>query len=132
MVTAKILRVPTVPYSTAAWPCAARAATAPATAAIGDRDWLRTNRATILATRARLTRALTDLGFQVQESQTNFVWCTHPTRPHRPIYEALKAKRILVRFMHYAGWGDGLRITVGTDAEIDAFLTALAGILAQS
>ena len=105
---------------------------AAATAAIGDRDWLRTNRATILATRARLTVALADLGFQVQESQTNFVWCTHPTRPHRPIYEALKAKRILVRFMHYAGWGDGLRITVGTDAEIDAFLTALGRILAES
>ena len=103
-----------------------------ATAAIGDRDWLRTNQATILATRARLTVALADLGFQVQESQTNFVWCTHPTRPHRPIYEALKAKRILVRFMHYAGWGDGLRITVGTDAEIDAFLTALGRILAES
>jgi histidinol-phosphate/aromatic aminotransferase/cobyric acid decarboxylase-like protein len=34
--------------------------------------------------------------------------------------------------MSYAGWGDGLRITVGTDAEIDAFLTTLGGILAQS
>ena len=34
--------------------------------------------------------------------------------------------------MHYAGWGDGLRITVGTDAEIDAFLTALGRILAES
>jgi histidinol-phosphate aminotransferase len=105
---------------------------AAATAAIGDRDWLRANRGAILATRARLTAALLALGFRVQESQTNFVWCTHPSRPHRPLYEALKANRILVRYMNYAGWGDGLRITVGTDAEIDAFLACLGGILAQS
>ena len=33
--------------------------------------------------------------------------------------------------MVYAGWGDGLRITVGTDAEIDTFLAALEGLLAS-
>jgi histidinol-phosphate/aromatic aminotransferase/cobyric acid decarboxylase-like protein len=27
--------------------------------------------------------------------------------------------------MQYPGWGDGLRVTVGTDAEIDAFLARL-------
>jgi histidinol-phosphate aminotransferase len=105
---------------------------AAATAAIADREWLRANRAALLATRARLTAAMRDLGFHVQESQANFVWCTHPTRPHRPLYERLKAERILVRFMAYAGWGDGLRVTVGTDAEIDAFLDALRRILADS
>jgi histidinol-phosphate aminotransferase len=70
------------------------------------------------------------LGFAVIDSQANFVWCTHPQRSHRELYEALKAQQILVRFMVYAGWGDGLRITVGTDAEIDTFLTALEGLLA--
>jgi histidinol-phosphate aminotransferase len=104
---------------------------AAATAAIGDEEWLRTNRATILATRARLTGALRGLGFQVQESEANFVWCTHPARPHRRLYELLKAERILVRFMTYPGWGDGLRVTVGTDAEIDTFLAALRRILAD-
>jgi len=34
--------------------------------------------------------------------------------------------------MHYAGWGDGLRITVGTDEEIDAFLTAMEVICQQT
>ena len=105
---------------------------AAATAAIGDRDWLRGNRATILATRARLGAALERLGFAVEPSQANFVWCTHPQRPHRPIYEALKARRILVRWMNYPGWGDGLRITVGTDAEIDTFLRELGDILAST
>ena len=101
---------------------------AAATAAIDDQAWLRANRAAIIATRRRLTDAMRSLGFDAVESQANFVWCTHPERPHRPIYEALKRQGILVRHMHYAGWGDGLRITVGTDDEIDAFLACLKPI----
>jgi histidinol-phosphate aminotransferase len=101
---------------------------AAATAAIDDQAWLAENRARIIATRRRLTDALRGLGYDAIDSQANFVWCTHPTRPHRPIYEALKAQGILIRFMSYAGWGDGLRVTVGTDEEIDAFLACLKTI----
>jgi len=101
---------------------------AAATAAIDDQDWLAANRVTIIATRRRLTDALRSLGYQAQESQANFVWCTHPERPHKPVYEALKAQGILIRYMNYAGWGDGLRVTVGTDDEIDAFLAVLKTI----
>jgi histidinol-phosphate aminotransferase len=101
---------------------------AAATAAIDDQAWLTDNRARIIATRRRLTDAMRSLGYHAQESQANFVWCTHPERPHKPIYEALKAQGILIRFMNYAGWGDGLRITVGTDEEIDAFLTCIKTI----
>ena len=101
---------------------------AAATAAIDDRAWLADNRAKIVATRRRLTDAMRAAGYAAVESQANFVWCTHPERPHRPVYEALKAQGILIRYMNYAGWGDGLRITVGTDDEIDAFLTCLKTI----
>ncbi len=101
---------------------------AAATAAIGDRAWLADNRAKIVATRRRLTDAMRALGWNAVESQANFVWCTHPSRPHRPVYEALKARDILVRWMNYPAWGDGIRITVGTDAEIDAFLAAMRQI----
>ena len=65
------------------------------------------------------------LGFAAVESQANFVWCPHPTLPVRPLYERLKAEQILVRYMDYAGWGDGLRISVGTPEQIDACLAAL-------
>jgi histidinol-phosphate aminotransferase len=97
-----------------------------ATAAIDDRTWLTANRAAIIATRERLTGRLGELGFHVVPSQSNFVWCTHPTRNHRQIYEQLKAQRILVRYMDYVGWGDGIRISVGTDEQVDAFLNMLA------
>lgn len=105
-------------------------AIAAATAAIADQNWLAHNQAAIRATRTRLAAELRRLGFTVVDSQANFVWCTHPTRSHRDLYEALKARQILVRFMVYAGWGSGLRITVGTDAEVDTFLAALEGLLA--
>jgi len=98
---------------------------AAATAAIDDQAWLADNRAKIIATRTRLIERMRALGFDACESQANFVWCTHPERPHRPFYEALKAQGILIRSMNYAGWGDGLRITVGTDDEIDAFLAVM-------
>jgi len=108
-------------------------AIAAATAAIDDQAWLAETRGRIIATRRRLTAALRDLGFDAVESHANFVWCTRPAgssgdglvRPHRSIYEALKAQGILVRFMEFPGWGDGLRITVGTDEEIDALLASL-------
>ena len=100
-------------------------AIAAATAAIGDREWLAANRAKILHTRGRFTTALRDLGFIVPQSQANFVWAEHGHRPVRPMYEELKRRKILVRYMEYPRWGDGLRITVGTDEEIDACLAAL-------
>jgi histidinol-phosphate aminotransferase len=98
---------------------------AAATAAIDDQAWLADNRGKIVATRRRLTDEMRRLGYDALESQANFVWCTHPERPHKPVYEALKAAGILIRYMNYPGWGDGLRITVGTDAEIDAFLARM-------
>src|SRR5438876_7842756 len=51
---------------------------AAATAALEDQDYLQSTRSRILATRRRLTDALTGLGFAVCASQANFVWCRHP------------------------------------------------------
>ena len=76
-------------------------------------------------TRGRLASELTQMGFSVVPSQANFVWCTHPDQPLRPLYEALKKDRILIRYMNYASWGDGLRISVGTDEQIDAALARM-------
>ena len=100
-----------------------------ATAAIGDQEYYAGLRSKILASRGRLSVALAELGFQVTPSQANFLWCRRPDRPLKPIYEALKERKILVRHMAYEGYGDGLRITVGTPAEIEKLLSALRDIL---
>jgi histidinol-phosphate aminotransferase len=102
---------------------------AAATAALDDQAYLQTTRAKMLATRSRMTEALAKLGFSVCPSQANFVWCRRQDRPVKPIYEALKSRGILIRYMHYDGYGDGLRISVGTDAEIDQLLGELKALV---
>jgi len=100
---------------------------AAATAAIEDQDYFRERRAKILATRARMAAELAKLGFDVTPSEANFLWC-RTAKPMKPIYEELKRRKILVRYMNYDGY-DGLRISVGSDAEIDRLLTELRAIL---
>lgn len=103
-----------------------------ATAAIGATEWLAETRAKILGTRQVLAEGLRELGFAVTPSHANFVWCIHPNCSHRQLYEELKRKQILVRYMEFPDWGDGLRITVGTDDQNDAFLSVLRDIVSQA
>lgn len=115
-------------------------ALAAAEAAIRDQDWMLSNRAKILATRTHLFNELEQLGFDPVPSQTNFVWATHPSMPHAEIYQELKNRKILIRYMKFPngvapteqnpeGLLDGLRITVGTDTEIAKLLEALREIV---
>lgn len=95
---------------------------AAATAAIADQTWLQTNRQRVVDSRNRFSAELEQLGFVVTPSQANFVWCNHPQVEARRLFAQLRNARILVRYMNYDGWGDGLRISVGTDAQLDACL----------
>lgn len=100
-----------------------------ATAAIDDQAWLAANRAKVLATRQRLTAGMKSFGFATVDSQANFVWNPHPNLPVKPLYERLKSAGVLVRYMDYSGWGDGLRISVGADEQIDTCLNLLKGMV---
>lgn len=112
---------------------------AAAEAAVRDQDWMQENVRKIRATRTRLDGELVRLGFEVIPSQANFVWARHASSRHREIYQSLKDRKVLVRYMVFPGWQesadsppfDGLRITVGTDEQIDRFLEILAEVLAQ-
>lgn len=97
-------------------------------AALDDRAYLDVTRAKILATRSRLADEMSRLGYRVPESQANFVWCEGGP-PATTVYDALRARKILVRLMRYSGRDDGLRITVGTDQEVDALIAAMNEIL---
>jgi histidinol-phosphate aminotransferase len=69
------------------------------------------------------------LGFDVPESHGNFTWNTRKDMPVKPIYEYLKQQGILIRYMDYPGWGDGLRISVGTDEQTDRCVDLIADYL---
>ena len=109
---------------------------AAASAALEDDAWLTATLNKIKATRLRLANELSSLGFQVVPSEANFVWATWPAGGHRELYEGLKRERILIRYMNFSAahaFGsqgiDGLRVSVGTDAEIDRFLEVLSHLV---
>ena len=103
---------------------------AAATAAMGCGAWLTEVQESMNATRARMAEHLCTLGFAVVPSQANFVWCQHPNGKHQQLYEFLKKNQILVRYMKFPDWGDGLRISVGTDEQSDACLMLIKRYLA--
>ncbi len=97
-------------------------------AALADQAWLRQSVGKIRATRARFLAALKALGYIVIDSQTNFVFAGPPDGNGKRVFEALYARKILVRYFSDPLLAHGMRITVGTDGEIDRLLAALGEI----
>jgi histidinol-phosphate aminotransferase len=95
-------------------------------AAIEDQNHFLANTEKVVATRERMSAALRDLGFSVPDSQANFVlakWAGTPSACE--LFESLKAQNIFVRYFNARGLEDALRISVGTDAEVDDMLATL-------
>ena len=100
-----------------------------AEAALDDLGAMQANAARIQATRERLSLRLRQLGFYVWDSQTNFVLARTPGPSAARLYEQLKERRILVRYFAQRRLEDCLRISIGTDEEIDTFLGVLEELL---
>jgi histidinol-phosphate aminotransferase len=96
-----------------------------AVAAVADQEHLRGNVARIRATRERLAAELRRRGYAVPASQANFVFAAPPDGRAEELYRHLKARGILIRYFPGSATGCYVRITVGTDGEIDALLQAL-------
>jgi len=101
-------------------------------AALEDQDWMRENRSRIRSTRERLIASLRELGYGVPHSEANFVLARRAGANQEPVYLGLKEHGVLVRYFRSDGLEDALRITVGTDAEVDALLAALRDVVAAS
>ena len=100
-----------------------RLAQAGALAALEDQATMRANVAKVRATRARLEGELGSMGFRVVPSQANFVLAYGKGGSLEGLARALKERGVLVRW--FAGLPDALRISVGTDAQVDRFLAEL-------
>lgn len=82
----------------------------------------------IIATRDDVLQKLSDLGFAVTPSKTNFIFCKHSTISGETIYQNLYDAGILVRRWNAPKIKDWLRITVGTPKEMEQLLTELKKI----
>lgn len=103
---------------------------AAATAAIEDQAYREQTRQKVISERQRLTAALERLGLPCLPSESNFLLATARRPGARDLYEALKRRRILVRYFDSPGIDDKLRITVGTPEQNDALLAALGELCA--
>lgn len=108
-----------------------RLAQAAGAAALRDAAWFDETRHKVAATRDWTAAALTALGFQVTPSQSNFLFAKHPDRDGKALFAALRERGILVRRWDRPGIDQHLRISVGTDEEMDALVAACKEILAE-
>lgn len=106
-----------------------RLAMAGATAAIEDEEYFQTIRQKVISTRTWVEQSFKGKGFTVLPSQTNFLFVKHARRGGKELLEGLRAKGILVRWWSDPLIKDWLRVTIGTDQEMDALMNALDELL---
>ncbi|MGQ3685730.1 MAG: histidinol-phosphate transaminase [Candidatus Loosdrechtia sp.] len=107
-----------------------RLSIAAAVAALEDQDNMKMNVRKITETRQSLTTALQDMGFSVYPSKTNFILaeCMEGISAYE-LYQALKSRKVLVRYFNLRRLDNCLRITIGTKEEIDILLKHLRELL---
>lgn len=100
-------------------------------AAIEDKEYFEEITGKIIATRERSKSVLKELGFSFADSHTNFIFAKHETVSGQKIFDELKKRNIYVRHWNKERIGDYLRITIGTDEEMDKLFDAIKEILGQ-
>lgn len=93
--------------------------------AIRDKEYFEETRAKIIATREWTKKELKKLGFSFGDSMSNFIFATHKTIPAREIYEALRKENIYVRYFAKERIDNHLRISIGTQKEMEALIEFL-------
>ena len=97
--------------------------------AIEDRDYFEKTRSMIIKTRERTKDELSKLGFVFADSKTNFIFAMHPDRPGKELFEYLRQHDIIVRRFDLPRISEYLRISIGTDEEMDTLISVLKEII---
>ncbi|MDR1210771.1 MAG: aminotransferase class I/II-fold pyridoxal phosphate-dependent enzyme [Spirochaetaceae bacterium] len=104
-----------------------RLAQAAATAAFREKAYYNEANRKIIVTRKRVSAALAGMGYSVIPSQANFIFVRHPKKSGGRFFACLKERGILARHFNTGRTVDYLRVSIGSDAEMDAFLEACRG-----
>ena len=99
--------------------------------AVKDDEYFKATVQKIVATRERVKKELAELGFTFPDSQTNFIFASHKSVLAKEIFTALREADIYVRYWDKPRIGNSLRITIGTDEEMDSLLTFLKDYLGE-
>ena len=102
-----------------------RLTVAAGTAALEDEEYFKETCDKVIATRERTKVRLRELGFDMPDSKSNFVFATHESIPASDIFNAAKSAGIYLRWWNKDRISNRLRISIGTDEEMDALLTFL-------
>ena len=100
-----------------------------ALASLQDDGYFRSSCQRVIASRDRLTLEMTAMGFYVLPSAANFIFATHAQHAAGKLFAALREQGIIVRYFDKPRINEYLRISIGTDDQCDALLTALQGLL---
>lgn len=98
-------------------------------ASVDDEDYFKTYVDKIIATREWFMKEMKELGFTMPDSKANFVFATHQTLNAKDIFEAAKERGIFVRYFNKPRIDNYLRITIGTDEEMRAFIDFVKGLM---
>ena len=85
-------------------------------------DYYRDINGKIMKTRGRFSTAAGQAGWEVLPSSANFVFMRKPGTTGKTIYDRLKSEGILVRYFSTPGIDDFVRVTIGTDEQMDVLL----------
>ncbi|MEE4279037.1 MAG: histidinol-phosphate transaminase [Halieaceae bacterium] len=103
-----------------------------ASAALRDEDWYREHNDRVIASREYLAAALARMDFEVLPSAANFLFVRHRRQPGRWLFDELRERGILVRRWDKARIDDYLRISIGTQEQVERVVAAFEEILACS
>lgn len=102
-----------------------RLAMAGAIAAIKDEAYFQETRHKIMHTREFVAKKLEVMGFQVISSAANFLFVKHRSKGAEDLFFALRDRGILVRYFKKPLIDEFLRITIGTEVEMETFLAVI-------
>ncbi len=106
-----------------------RLALAAGEAAIRDVEYFERTRTMVMHTRERTAQRLRAMGFFVHDSNANFLFITHPDKTGEQLQQGLRERGVLVRWFNKPRISQYLRVSIGTDAEMDAMCAACEDIL---
>ena len=94
-------------------------------ASLADQEYFKASVQKVMDTRERTKQQLKELGFSFADSKANFIFAEHESVPAKELFDALREEGIIVRYFNKPRIDNYLRISIGTDEQMDAMITFL-------